>query len=166
MEIVGEYTTSLKKALSEINSNWEDYDGLVVAGSHNIKEKEAEEIIARIKEYREAGKPIYGECFGHQLCAIEYARNILGIKDATSEEWGTGTFIVKKLKELNVGLKNGESYWNNYYVVNEVFFERDKPKNMFTAQSHPSYQSSPWNPHQLLVNFLYLCKSNVDTLPA
>lgn len=66
--------------------------------------------------------------------------------------------MVKKLKELNVGLKNGESYWNNYYVVNEIFFERDKPKNMITTQSHPSYQSSKEKPHKLLLEFLKLCK--------
>ena len=36
---------------------------------------------------------------------IEYARNVLGIKDATSEEFGQGTFIVKKLPQLKVGIK-------------------------------------------------------------
>ena len=156
MQIIGDFQTSVRKALKEIDPNYEKYDGLVVCGSHTPKEPEL--IIEKIREYRELGKPIYGECYGHQLCAIEHARNIQGVKDATSEEWGNGTFVVKKLKELNVGLRNGESYWNNYYVVNEVFFERDKPSNMVTAQFHPSYQSSKEKPHKLLVQFLQQCK--------
>ena len=155
MLILGDYTTSLHKALEEIDKDYMKYDALVIAGSHTPKEPEL--IIEKIKEYREAGKPVYGECYGHQLCAIEHARNVLGIKDATSEEWGTGTFVVKKLSALNVGLKNGESYWNNYYVVNEIFFERDKPANTITAQFHASYQSSKDKPHFLLVKFLNLC---------
>ena len=157
MEILGDYKTSLLKALEEIDEDYMKYDALVIAGSHTPTEPEY--LISKVREYREAGKPIYGECYGHQICAIEYARNIQGIKDATSEEFGQGTFVVKKLAELNVGLKNGESYWNNYYVVNEVFFERDKPKNMFTAQYHASYQSSKDKPHKLLKSFLDYAKN-------
>lgn len=156
MLILGDFTTSLRKALEEIDPSYNKYDALVICGSHTPTNPEF--IIEKIKEYRELGKPIYGECYGHQLCAIEHARSILGIKDAISEEWGNGTFVVKKLKELNVGLRNGESYWNNYYVVNEVFFERDKPQNMITAQFHPSYQSSKEKPHKLLIQFLQQCE--------
>ena len=158
MIFFGDFDTSLRKALEEIDTDYEKYDALVICGSHTPTLINSEFIIEKIREYRELGKPVYGECYGHQLCAIEYARNIQGIKDATSEEWGKGTFIVRKLKELNVGLRNGESYWNNYYVVNEVFFERDKPQNMTTAQFHPSYQSSKEKPHPLLLKFLQQCK--------
>jgi hypothetical protein len=53
MEILGDFTTSLKKALKEIDSNYETYEGLVIAGSHAPVEPEY--IIGKIKEYREAG---------------------------------------------------------------------------------------------------------------
>lgn len=153
MEILGDYTTSLVKALEEIDPDFMDYNALVIAGSHTPKEPE--QIIKKIKQYRENELPIYAECYGHQLCAIEYARNILGITDATSEEFGTGTLVVKKRPELKVGLHGGESYWNNYEVVIDFY----KPKNMITAQYHASYQSSKQNPHPLLVKFIKLCKS-------
>lgn len=154
MEILGDYTPSLKKALKEIDKNYEWYDALVIAGSHEPKDPEY--IITRIKEYREAGKPVYGECYGHQLCAVEYARNVLGIKDATSEEWGQGTFVVKKRKDLNVGHKQDGSFWNNYEVDLPNWV---KPPNMFTAQYHASYESSYWKPHPLLVEFINACKN-------
>lgn len=155
MEILGDYTTSLVRALEEIDENFMSYDALVIAGSHTPKDPDA--IIERIKEYRESGRPVYGECYGHQLCAIEYARNVLGIKDATSEEWGTGTFVVKKRPSLKVGLHDGESYWNNY----EVAIEWGPPENVITAQFHASYQSSITRPHPLLTKFLHLC-GNVE----
>ena len=155
MEILGDYITSLKKALEEIDKDYMKYDDLVVAGSHTPKETEY--IISKIKEYREAGKPVYGECLGHQLCCIEYARNILGIKDATSEEFGEGTFVVKKRPSLKVGLHNGESYWNNF----EVVIDWEKPKTMFTAQFHASYQSSIDNKHPLIVSFLKYAKDTM-----
>lgn len=88
------------------------------------------------------------------MAAIEYARNVLGIKDATSEEFGEGTFIVKKRKDLNVGLHDGETYWNNYEVDLDDW---EKPDNFFTCQFHPEYQSSKENPHPLLVKFLEAC---------
>jgi hypothetical protein len=62
--------------------------------------------------------------------------------------------VVKKRKDLKVGLHEGESYWNNYEVDLPQW---EKPQNMFTAQYHASYQSSIDNKHPLLVNFLKAC---------
>lgn len=152
MEFLGEFDTSVKKAFKEIDQDYNNYDALVVVGSHTPKNPEY--IISKIKEARESGRPFYGECYGHQLAAIEFARNVLKIKDATSEEWGKGTFVVKKLPALNVGLQNGESYWNNYKVTDSVIKVWEKPKNFFTAQHHASYQSGLGNFHPLLVEFL------------
>lgn len=156
MEILGDYTTSLCRALEEIDKDYMSYDALVVAGSHTPTNPE--EIIAKIQEYRESNRPVYGECYGHQLCAIEFARNVLGIKDATSEEWGFGTPVVKKRPGLKVGLHDGESYWNNY----EVAIEWEKPSNIVSAQFHASYQSSKISPHPLLTKFINLCNGNVE----
>ena len=154
MEVIGEYTTTLSKALTEIDKNWKKYDGLIVAGTHNPKDYDIEKIIQKIKEARDTGRPALLICFGHQLGAIEYARNVLGIEDATSEEWGEGTYVVRKRQNLKVGLHNGESYWNNFEVVVEVEY----PENIFATQAHPEYQSSIDRPHPLLVEFLNACK--------
>lgn len=156
MEILNDYSTSVKKALEEIDSNYLNYKGLVICGTHDPHN--TEEMIGLIKIAREEGIPFLGICFGFQLCAIEYARNVLGIKDATSEEFGTGTFVVKKLPELKVGLHNGESYWNNYEVD---LPDLKIPENFFVSQFHPEYQSSKDKPHPLLVNFINYARNQI-----
>jgi CTP synthase len=150
MEIYGDYITSIKRAFEEIDKNYDKYEALVIGGSHNPKDIEF--LLGEIRKARERKTPFYGECWGYQLAAIEYAKNVLGIKDATSEEWGKGTFVVKKRKDgLNVGLRNGESYWNNY----EVDLPDWKiPNNFFIAQYHASYQSSIFNKHKLIKDFI------------
>lgn len=155
MEVYGEYQTTLFKALTEIDRNWKKYDGLIVAGTHNPQKYDVEKIIEKIKEARERGRPSLFICWGFQLCAIEFARNVGGISDATSEEWGQGTFVVRKRERLNVGLRDGESYWNNYYVN---LPEWKVPKNFFAVQYHPEYQSSIDRPHPLLTEFLIYAK--------
>jgi CTP synthase (UTP-ammonia lyase) len=157
MQILNDFNTSVRKALDEIDSEWELLDGLVVCGTHSPHDVEA--MIEKIRQARESGRPFLGICFGHQLAAVEYARNVMGIADAISEEFGEGTFVVKKRPEgLKVGLHDGESYWNNYEVVPELLDMWAKPKNFITCQFHPEYQSSKDKPHPLLVQFLQLCR--------
>ena len=159
MKIYGDFTTSVIRAFNEIDKNWQSYNGIVVCGSH--KPKGQEELIELIGQLLDNETPFYGECWGYQLASIAYARYKLGITDATSEEWSkSGTPIVKKIsKGLNVGLKNGESYWNNY----EVAIDWEKPENFFVAQYHASYQSKLTKPHKLIVNFLNYAKSKSST---
>lgn len=154
MQILNDFDTTVRRALTEIDPKWEQYDGLVVCGTHSPHDVEM--MIDRIWQARESGLPFLGICFGHQLTAIEYARNVMGIKDATSEEFGTGTFVVRKLPQINVGLHDGESYWNNYEVDLPGW---SNPKNFITVQFHPEYQSSKFNQHPILKNFIILCKN-------
>lgn len=59
-------------------------DGLLVApgfGHRGIEGK-----ITAVKYAREKGLPFFGICLGMQMAVIEFARNILGIKDAHSAE--------------------------------------------------------------------------------
>lgn len=159
MDIVGSFQTSVRRALREIDPNWESYPGLICCGSHDVSD--AESIINKIRVAREQGIPFLGICYGHQLAAIEFARNVLGIKDATSEEMSdTGTFIIKKRADgLNVGLKGGESYWNNFEIDPDFLTKWNKPDFMHTYQYHPEYESSIDNPHPDLVSFLKLCSA-------
>lgn len=147
MLVLGDFQTSVRKALTEIDPHWESYDGLIVCGSHAPKDTEL--MIREIQWAREENIPYLGICLGHQLAAIQWARDS-GIPDATSEEFGTGTFVVKKREGLNVGLKDGESYWNNY----EVVIDWVPAKRFYTCQFHPEYQSSKEKPHPLLKAFL------------
>jgi len=153
MEIYNDFTTSVKRALTEIDKDWETYEGLVVCGTHN--QSNVEEIIEKIRYARENKVPALLICAGHQLGAIEYARNVLKIKDATSEEFGEGTLVVKKRPEgLKVGLHDGESWWSNY----EVVIDWKIPAHFVSVPYHPEYESSFGKPHKDLVKFLNLCK--------
>ena len=157
MEVIGEFQTSVRRALAEIDPLWDSRDGLVVCGTHSPTRDVAEinHILGRIKEAREEGRGYLGICYGYQMASIEYARNVLGIEDATSEEFGEGTFVVKKKDKLNVGLHGGQTYWNNY----EVVIDWEPPENFVTTQFHPEYQSSIDKPHPLLTKFISLCNA-------
>lgn len=178
MKILNDFSTSVEKALTEIDPNWRRYPGLIICGTHTPHD--VQKLIDCITVARETGMPFLGICFGHQLAAIEYARNVLGQKDATSEEFGEVViqginlspqdgFIVKKRKEgLKIGLHPTnpsmlnsplESYWNNYEVLPGFLEMWHKPENFITCQYHPEYQSSKNKPHPLLVKFLELCKN-------
>lgn len=152
MLVLNDYTTSVEKALSEIDPKWRSYPGMIICGTHTPHD--TEKYIELIQEARNTGCPYLGICFGHQLAAIEYARNFLGIKDATSEEFGQGTFVVRKRKQIKVGLHEGESYWNNY----EVVIDWQKPDWFFTTQAHPEYESMIGKPHPLLKAFIDYAK--------
>lgn len=160
MKLLGTFTTSVEKAFDEIDSDWRQYPGLVICGSHSPQQLDIENLLGEIEEARLTGLPFLGICMGHQLAAIEYARNVLGIEDATSEEFGVeGTFVVSQRERLKVGLgEDGESYWNNYEVSPNLLEEWDKPLCFITSQFHPEYQSSKDKPHPLLVKFLTICK--------
>jgi len=61
-----------------------DFDGIVVPGGFG--EKGIEGKLAVIKYARENKVPYFGLCYGMQLLTIEYARSILGWKDANTAE--------------------------------------------------------------------------------
>lgn len=67
----------------------EALDGLLVApgfGNRGIEGK-----ITAVQHARESGLPFFGICLGMQMAAIEFARNVLGIKDAHSTEMSPET---------------------------------------------------------------------------
>ena len=70
-------------------SNYEDilkgHDGILVPGGFGLRATEGK--ILAIKYAREHNVPFLGICLGMQLCAIEFARNVLGLTDATSMEF-------------------------------------------------------------------------------
>ncbi len=66
-----------------------DCDGILVAGGFG--ERGIEGKIEAIKYARENKIPFLGICLGMQLAMIEYARNVLGLKDATSVEFDNET---------------------------------------------------------------------------
>lgn len=181
MLLLNDFSTTVRKAFSEIDPKWEEYSGLVVCGTHSPHS--IDEMLGEIKKAREEKTPFLGICFGMQLMAIEYARNVLGISNATSEEFGKGIFVVKKMPQMRVGIfpaiVNGkiqaESFWHNYQVVPNLFWDgfeiveiddvvtsmRLKGINNFQGvQFHPEYGSLIKNPHPILLSFINKCKKH------
>ena len=60
-------------------------DGILVPGGFGIRGVEGK--IEAIRYARENKVPFFGICLGMQCAVIEYARNVAGIKGATSEEF-------------------------------------------------------------------------------
>ncbi len=67
-------------------------DGVLIPGGFGIRGIESK--IEAISTVREDKIPFLGLCLGFQLCVVEYARNILGITDATSAEFEGGTPVI------------------------------------------------------------------------
>ena len=61
-----------------------NYDGVVVPGGFGSRGVEGK--IKAIEFLRENRIPFFGLCYGMQLAVIEYARNVLGLKDANTTE--------------------------------------------------------------------------------
>ncbi len=91
-------------------SSLNKFDGLIVPGGFGESGIEGK---LKVIEYSRKNKiPYFGLCYGMQLAVIEYARNVLGIKDAnTGEIDSSGKNLVidimpdqkKKLDEGNYG---------------------------------------------------------------
>ena len=83
-------------------------DGLLVApgfGNRGIEGK-----ITSIKYARESGLPFFGICLGMQMAAIEFARNILGIRQAHSTEMipGADDAVIDMMEEQKkITMKGG-----------------------------------------------------------
>ena len=66
-----------------------DMDG--VLGAPGFGERGLEGKIAAVRYARENGVPFFGICLGMQMCVVEFARNVLGMKGAHSTEVNPGT---------------------------------------------------------------------------
>lgn len=72
------------EALEKERAKLESFDGIVVPqgwGSRGVEGK-----LLAVKYARENKRPYLGLCFGMQMAVIEFARNVLGLKGANSEE--------------------------------------------------------------------------------
>jgi len=61
-----------------------NYDGVLVPGGFGVRGTEGK--IRAIEYARTHGIPFLGICFGFQLAVVEYARNVVGLKEAHSTE--------------------------------------------------------------------------------
>jgi len=81
-----------------ILDNLKNIDAILVPGGFG--EDGTEGKIAMIEYARTKKIPYFGICFGMQMAVIEYARNVLKIKDATSSEISKdGTMLIGMMNE-------------------------------------------------------------------
>ena len=85
-----------KPPLAELRS----FDGILVPGGFGSRGIEGKLNVIRFA--RENKIPYFGLCYGMQLAVIEFARNVLGYKDATSRE------IDPKSKHLVIDIMEGQ----------------------------------------------------------
>ena len=83
------YIHSEKLTESNVESRLKDLDGVIIApgfGKRGIEGK-----LIALKWCREKDVPTFGICLGMQCMVMEYARNVLGFKDANSVEMNPDT---------------------------------------------------------------------------
>jgi len=86
--------------ISEIKSKLKGVSGILIPGGFGKRGTEGK--IEAIKYARQNKIPFLGICFGMQMAIIEFARNKLKIKKATSSEFGiTGVKIIGLINEWN-----------------------------------------------------------------
>lgn len=86
---------NVAQALSQVQ-------GILVPGGFGNRGVEGK--MSAIRFAREQQIPFFGICYGMQLAVIEFARNVCGIKDATSREWHDenkrgGNFVIDIMNE-------------------------------------------------------------------
>lgn len=98
-----DYLKSEEFDLNELKN----YDGLLVPGGFGNRGIEGK--IETIKYARENKVPFLGICLGMQMAVIEFARNVLNLKDANSEEFDTETKnkVIHLMKEQESVVNKG-----------------------------------------------------------
>lgn len=95
--------------LEKYNKAWQvlkDCNGILVPGGFGIRGVAGKIEAARFA--RENKKPYLGVCLGMQIMVIEYARNVMGIENATSTEFEEGTpnpvvIFMPEINQLEMG---------------------------------------------------------------
>jgi len=91
---------SEKFKISEIKKSLKGVSGILIPGGFGKRGTEGK--IEAIKYARENKIPFFGICFGMQMAIIEFARNKLNLKKASSSEFGKGgTPIIGLITEWN-----------------------------------------------------------------
>lgn len=84
-----EYVNSEKVNAKNVEKKLKDLDGILVPGGFGSRGVEGK--ILSIKYARENKVPFFGICLGMQCACIEFARNVIGLEGANSEEFDEAT---------------------------------------------------------------------------
>ncbi|MDC0335948.1 CTP synthase [Pseudodesulfovibrio sp.] len=84
-----EYVNSEKITAKNVEKKMKGLDGILVPGGFGTRGVEGK--ILSIKHARENKIPFFGICLGMQCACIEFARNVIGLEGANSEEFDLTT---------------------------------------------------------------------------
>lgn len=119
------------------------YDGVIVPGGFGIRGIEGK--IKVIGYLRKNKIPFLGLCLGLQLAVVEYARNVCGIKDATSREFDSKAKnpvidLMEEQKELmkkrNYGGTMRLGTWDCKVKKGTISFKAYKTENISERHRH------------------------------
>ena len=98
VDLSTEWVDSTKINKKNVSKVLKNYSAILIPGGFGSRGTEGKiEAIAYARKYK---VPFFGICFGMQMAIIESARNMLGIKKATSSEFGkSGTHVVGLMSE-------------------------------------------------------------------
>jgi len=98
VELDTKWVDSTKINKKNVNNILKNYSAILIPGGFGARGTEGKiEAISYARKYK---VPFFGICFGMQMAIIESARNILGIKNATSSEFGnSGTHVIGLMHE-------------------------------------------------------------------
>lgn len=139
---------------SEIEQKIKSSHGLIIPGGFG--ERGVEGKIFAIKVARENNIPFFGICLGMQCCVIEFARNIIGLKNANSTEFNSKTShpVITLIKGQNTTYKGATMRLGSYpcnikkntlaYRVysKSVIFERHRHRYEFNNDYLDKFQKS------------------------
>jgi CTP synthase len=108
VEIV--YVDSEKINDKNVASALSQVQGILVPGGFGSRGVDGK--MSAIRYAREKSIPFFGICYGMQLAAIEFARNVCGIKNATSREWSNenhrnDNFVIDIMEEQRGVINKG-----------------------------------------------------------
>ncbi len=123
-------------------------EGILVPGGFGSRGTEGK--IKAIQYAREKKKPFFGICLGLQLAIIEYARNVAGIKNATSMEFAdNGDFVVHYMHgQSKDGAKGGSMRLGAY--------DCQLKEGTLASQVYDATKISERHRHRLEVNNEYV----------
>lgn len=137
-----------KMSPEEVKERFSTLQGILVPGGFG--ERGTEGKIRAIQCARETGLPFFGICLGLQLAIIEFARNVVGLKEATSEEFSSGGELVVHYMEgqHKEGSKGGSMRLGAYACSLE--------KDSLAHRIYGELEISERHRHRLEVNNMYV----------
>ncbi len=126
-----------------------ELDGLLVAPGFGFRGVEGK--VIAVKYARENNLPFFGICLGMQMAAIEFARNVLGIKNANSTEMepDTASPVIDMMEEQKkITMKGGTMRLGS--------FPCDIKENTLASEIYGARQISERHRHRWEFNNAYL----------